>query len=81
MKIRLTDKAVKQYQKLPASIQQKADKQFEFLQFDIRHPSLHAKKYNENIGLWQGRIDKSYRFYFHIIEPDYIIISIINHPK
>jgi len=81
MSIRLTHKAIKQYQKLPKSIQQKADKQFEFLQLDIRHPSLHAKKYRETISLWQARVDKSYRFYFHIIEPDYIIISIINHPK
>jgi mRNA-degrading endonuclease RelE of RelBE toxin-antitoxin system len=81
MKIRLTDQAVKQYKKLSRDIQNKADKQFEYLRQDIRHPSLHAKKYQEQDNLWQGRIDKNYRFYFHIIEPDYIVISIINHPK
>ena len=81
MKIRLTDKAVKQYQKLPKNLQVKADKQFDYLRADIRHPSLHAKKYQEALGVWQGRIDKGYRFYFYIIEPDYIIVSIINHPK
>lgn len=81
MKIRLTDKAIKQYRKLPKAIQLKADKQFMYLKEDIRHPSLHSKKYDEAMALWQGRIDKSYRFYFHIIEPNYIIVSIINHPK
>ena len=81
MKVRLTDKAVKQYEHLPKILQNKADKQFDYLRIDIRHPSLHAKKYQEASGIWQGRIDKSWRFYFYIIEPDYIIISIITHPK
>lgn len=81
MKIRLTDKAIKEYQKLPKNLQTKADKQFEYLSIDFRHPSLNVKKYQGSENLWQGRIDKGYRFYFHVIEPDYIIISIINHPK
>ena len=80
MKIRLTDKAIKQYRKLPQKIRDKADKQFEFLLTNSKHPSLNVKKYQGYENLWQGRIDKSYRFYFHIIEPDYIIISIIIHP-
>lgn len=81
MKFRLTDKAIRQYLQLPKAIQRKADKQFLYLQSDIRHPSLHAKKYHEAAGIWQGRIDKSYRFYFFIVEPEYIIVTIINHPK
>lgn len=81
MRIRLTDKAIKQYRLLPVAVQQKADKQFAYLQEDVRHPSLQAKKYQGIDGVWQGRIDKSWRFYFHIIEPDYVIISIITHPK
>lgn len=81
MKIRLTDKAVKQYQKLPVNLQKKARKQFAYLLQDVQHPSLNVKKYQGLENVWQGRIDKSYRFYFHIINPNYIIISIINHPK
>lgn len=81
MKVRLTDRAIRQYQKLPKSIQQKADKQFGYLLLDLRHPSLHAKKYHEELALWQARIDKNYRFYFHIIEPNYVVVSVINHPK
>lgn len=81
MKVRLTSGAQKQFKNLPFEIQKKARKQFGYLIEDIRHPSLHAKKYQEGLGLWQGRIDKSWRFYFHIIEPHYIVISIITHPK
>ena len=81
MEIRLSDKAVKQYQALSQSLQRKADKQFEYLVANIQHPSLDIKKYKGTDDLWQGRIDKGYRFYFYIIAPDYIVISIINHEK
>lgn len=81
MKIRLTDSAIKQYRALPRAVQKKADKQFTYLLTDFRHPSLNTKKYQGFENLWQGRIDKSYRFYFHIVEPHYIIVSIISHPK
>jgi mRNA-degrading endonuclease RelE of RelBE toxin-antitoxin system len=81
MKVRLTEEAVRQFNKLPTNLQKKARKQFIFLLDDFRHPSLSIKKYQGFENLWQGRIDKSYLFYFHIIEPDYIFISIINHPK
>ena len=81
MKIRLADKAIKQYQKLPKDLQNKTDKQFAYLSENIKHPLLNIKKYQGFENVWQGRIDKGYRFYFHIIEPDYIIVSIINHPK
>jgi mRNA-degrading endonuclease RelE of RelBE toxin-antitoxin system len=81
MKIRLTNKAIKQYKQLPKSLQNKTDKQFDYLRLDIRHPSLHAKKYHEAAGVWQGRIDNNWRFYFQIIEPNYVIVSIITHPK
>ncbi|MBL4644264.1 MAG: hypothetical protein JKX80_00170 [Candidatus Pacebacteria bacterium] len=81
MKFKLTDKAIKQYLALSAPIQKKADKQFTYLVENFRHPSLAAKKYRGSNDVWQGRIDKNWRFYFHIIEPHYIIISVINHPK
>lgn len=81
MRIRFTDGAIKQYRALPKALQKKADKQFIYLVEDFRHPSLKVKKYQGYENLWQGRIDKGYRFYFHVVEPHYIIISIINHPK
>lgn len=81
MQIKLTRKADKDYQKLPYHIQKKVDKQFDFLVENFRHPSLNAKLYDQNAQLWQARIDKSYRFYFYVVEPHYIVIALINHPK
>jgi mRNA-degrading endonuclease RelE of RelBE toxin-antitoxin system len=81
MRIRLSDGAIRQYQDLTPSLKKKADKQFEYLLLDIRHPSLHAKKYRGHDDLWQGRIDKDWRFYFIVVEPTYIIVSVIKHPK
>ena len=81
MKVRLTDKAGRQFTSLPKHLQKKARKQFSYLIQDFRHPSLNAKKYKGNENLWQGRIDKGWRFYFHVLDPHYIIVSIINHPK
>ena len=81
MRIRLTAGAIRQYRVLPPTLQKKVDKQFAYLLENFRHPSLKVKKYQGYENLWQGRIDKGYRFYFHIIDPHYIIISIINHPK
>ncbi|MBL1434548.1 hypothetical protein COB87_003220 [Candidatus Wolfebacteria bacterium] len=81
MEIELAPNAIKQYKKLPKSIKKKIDKQFTYLLENFRHPSLNIKKYGGSDDIWQGRIDKSWRFYFHIVSPDYIIVSIINHPK
>ncbi len=81
MKVKLTDKAIKQYESLSVQLQKKTDKQFTYLVTDFRHPSLNIKKYKGSDEVWQGRIDKSWRLYFHVIEPHYIIVSIINHSK
>ena len=77
----MAGRAAKQYKRLPTTLKKKADKQFGYLIKDFRHPSVNAKKYGGANNVWQGRIDKSWRFYFHIVEPHYIIVSIINHPK
>ncbi len=81
MRIRISETALKQYNKLPTALKQKANKQFEYLLSDVRHPSLHAKKYKESDDLWQASIDKNWRFYFFIVSPEYIIVSVIRHPK
>lgn len=81
MIIRLSDLAKGQYQQVSASLQKATDKQFLFLMSDVRHPSLHAKKYDEATGLWQARINKSWRFYFFIRGNAYYVVSIRKHPK
>jgi mRNA interferase RelE/StbE len=71
----------KQYQQLSAERQAKFDKQLDFLLANIRHPSLRAKKYDETNDIWQARVDDGYRFYFQIDGENYLLLSIIPHPK
>ncbi|MEK9154035.1 MAG: hypothetical protein AAB798_01035 [Patescibacteria group bacterium] len=78
---RFSGNANDDYEGLSAPLRKTADKQFGLLRGDIRHPSLHAKKYDESIGLWQARINRSWRFYFLIAHDAYYIVSIRKHPK
>ena len=56
-------------------------KQVRFLEQNLKHPSLHAKKYDESQDLWQARVNKDWRFYFQILDDIYYIVTIIPHPK
>ena len=81
MKGILTENAEKQYLKLSKKIQTLFDKQLDFLIKDFRYPSLNSKKYDENLDLWQARVNKSYRFYFITQGNFYVIVDIRKHPK
>ncbi len=80
MRLRFTERADKDYADLPADIRKTFAKQLRFLLANLRHPSLHAKKYSEGEDIWQGRVTRGWRFYFKIKGDEYIILSIIPHP-
>lgn len=67
------------YATLPENIKRKVAKQIRFLAQSMRHPSLHAKKYDETNDIWQARIDKTYRFYFKIEGNTYILTKLTKH--
>lgn len=81
MKIDLTEKTAEIYKKLPEKVKKIFTKQIEFLERDLRHPSLRAKKYNEANDVWQARINNDWRFYFVIKNATIILINIQKHPK
>jgi mRNA-degrading endonuclease RelE of RelBE toxin-antitoxin system len=81
MKYRLSARAEKDYEDLDARLQRRDDKQLGFLLTNLRHNSLHTKKYDESRDIWQARIDRNYRLYFQIHDDTYLIISIQPHPK
>jgi mRNA-degrading endonuclease RelE of RelBE toxin-antitoxin system len=81
MKVRFTERADKDYAALPRSVRTTFAKQLRFLLTNLRHPSLRAKKYDERLDLWQGRVSLGWRFYFQIKGDEYVIISIVPHPK
>lgn len=81
MRIELSDRARRSYNDTPGSIYKTFDKQVLLLLADMRHPSLHAKKYDEARGVWQARINRNWRFYFVIHDDVYYIVDIMKHPK
>jgi mRNA-degrading endonuclease RelE of RelBE toxin-antitoxin system len=83
--IQFTPRATRDYAALPSRLQRAIDKQLDLLRDrpeNLRHPSIQAKKYIEaGHDVWQGRVNRNYRFYFEIAEDTYRIIRIIPHPK
>jgi mRNA interferase RelE/StbE len=67
MRIRRTDVFIKDYRKLPQSIQTQVDKQLRFLVENPRHPSLHLKKI-EGTDKYEIRITKGYRATLMVLE-------------
>jgi len=81
MKARYTDRFERSYRSAPERVRETFEKQLGFLLADLRHPSLRAKKYDESRGVWQGRVNRSWRFYFTIEEDTYVLLDISPHPK
>ena len=81
MRIRLTATAKASYDSAPDAVQRAFDKSAALLAASLRHPSLRAKKYDDNKDVWQARINSNCRFYFQIVGDAYVIHKIIPHPK
>jgi mRNA-degrading endonuclease RelE of RelBE toxin-antitoxin system len=81
MKADYSARAGKTLRSLPAVVQKALYKQVRYLEQNLQHPSLHAKKYDEPSGLWQARINRDWRFYFFIQDDTFLIVNIVPHPK
>ena len=81
MKVDYLPRALKALEDAPAPVRKAFFKQVEFLQTDLHHPSLHAKKYDEAQNIWQARINRDWRFYFTVEGDTYAIHKLIPHPK
>lgn len=72
---------LRSFRKAPPNVQSAFGKQITLLLQNIRHPSLHAKKYDAAKDMWQARVNKSWRFYFTIEGDAYHLHDIMAHPK
>jgi mRNA-degrading endonuclease RelE of RelBE toxin-antitoxin system len=81
MRLIFTPHFVRSYTKAPPALQRAFDKQALLLLQNLRHPSLHAKKYDESKDLWQARVTGSWRCYFKIEGDAYVLGEIKAHPK
>ncbi len=81
MKLSFSNRFAKSYGAAPVAVQIAFDKQTHFLLVGLRYPSLHAKKYDEKVSLWQLRVTRDWRAYFTIEEGEYRFHDIKRHPK
>lgn len=81
MKIKAYHSFKKSYKHLPISIQNKINKQLKILSNDFKHPSLHTKKIKGTKGIWELRIDISYRLTFEIIDDTILLRVVGNHDE
>ena len=81
MKARYSDNFVDSLEEASPLIQKAFYKQLHFLLENLRHPSLHAKKYDETGNIWQARVTGNWRFYFTIKNNIYYLLEIKSHPK
>ncbi|MFZ4507019.1 MAG: type II toxin-antitoxin system RelE family toxin [Fimbriimonas sp.] len=75
MRLRFTERADKDYAGPQEPLRKAFIKQLGFLVDNVSHPSINAKKYNDAEGIWQGRVNRSWRFYFLIEDDEYVILS------
>jgi mRNA-degrading endonuclease RelE of RelBE toxin-antitoxin system len=64
MKLYFTRSFIKDYQRLPESLQKAVDHKLELLLKNPRHPYLKIKKMQDPRNIWEGRMTKGYRFTF-----------------
>ena len=81
MRVLFSARFTRSFPAAPERVQREFGKQLAHLLRNLRHPSLHAKKYDEAQGIWQARVNGGWRFYFTIEEDLYTFIDIIPHPK
>jgi len=81
MRLDYSPQFLRSWDKVPAEVRQRFQKQAEFLRQNLRHPSLRAKKYDAVRDIWQARVDGSWRFYFQIRGDIYYFLNITPHPK
>lgn len=81
MKIFITPKFKKAYDKLPENIRKKAKKAINLIKTDISYPALRVKKMKALENTWEARVDRSYRFTFEKVEDDLILKTVGQHDE
>lgn len=81
MKILFSRRFLDSLDDAPSEVRKAFFKQLAFLERNLRHPSLHAKKYDEARDIWQARVNRDWRFYFRIEGDEYHLHEMKPHPK
>ena len=78
---RFSERADKDYARLPPQVRKAYAKQLDYLLVNLRHPSLRAKKFDASNNLWQARVDRNGDSISKIEGDEDAIFAIVSHPK
>ena len=79
MPIKLTERFINQYARLPKPIQQKVEKALALLDADFRHPGLRSHPVESAPGIFEAYVDHKYRMTFERRAETLIMRNIDNH--
>lgn len=81
MNIRRSKLFIKSYKNLSPEIQERFSKQLKLFLISKKHPSLQIKKIQGTVGIFEGRVIKSYGFTFCVVDNVLILRRISEHDK
>jgi len=81
MPIDLTERFVRQYWKLPKTIQKKVDKALILLDTDFRHSGLRSHPVESAPGVFEACVDRKYRMTFEHRADTFIMRNVDNHDE
>ena len=79
MKAHYTERFAKDFKALAPNIRKITVQKLRLLENDLRHPSLRVKKVQSFEGVFEGSINKSFRFLFLITSDGYTLLRIGKH--
>ncbi len=81
MPVQLTERFVKQYERLPKTIQRKVDKALRLLDVNFRHPGLQSHPVEGMEGIFEAYVDAKYRMTFERYEKGLLMRNVDNHDE
>ena len=81
MPLRFTERFVKQYERLPRSIQRKVDKALRLLDADFRHPGLRSHPMEGMGEIFEAYVDAKYRMTFERHGDVFVMRNVDNHDE
>ena len=81
MPIQFTEQFVKQYERLPKTIQRKVDKALRLLDADFRHPGLRSHPLEGMESIFEAYVDVKYRMTSERYGDVFLIRNVDNHDE
>ncbi|MBI2166468.1 MAG: cytotoxin [Chloroflexi bacterium] len=81
MPIQFAERFVKQYERLPKTIQGKVDKALRLLDADFRHPGLRSHPVEGVEEIFEASVDAKYRMTFERHGNVFVVRNVDNHDE